>query len=398
MSFCDSLSLLPEDPILGIPKLFAADTRPHKVNLGVGSYKDSEGVSYVLDCVRDAESALLAKKMSKEYLPIEGNEQLAKQTELLIFGKQEVESLGKRLFTAQTVGGTGALYIGGKLLLQQHAHIYLPNVTWPNHHPLFSRLGMEVHAYPYYDIRSHQLIFDAMCSEIAQAPAGHAILLHSSCHNPTGLDPTPEQWKELSSIMKERHLIPFFDFAYQGFRGTIDEDAFPIRHFAAQGHEMLVAYSFAKNLGLYGERVGTLSIITQDQNSTQKAASHIKKIIRSHYSSPPRHGSDIVGHILSNEAMKATWIHELGNMRDRLQEMRHTLIAGLQAKDSHHDWSFLQGQRGFFSFCGLNESQVQRMIKDYAIYMPADGRINVGGLNGHNMDSVIDAIISVMHP
>jgi len=396
MSFCDSLSLLPEDPILGIPKLFAADPRPHKVNLGVGSYRDSEGVSYVLDCVRDAEAALLAKKMHKEYLPIEGDVQLAKLTEQLIFGKEGATPLGDRLLTVQTIGGTGALYVGGKLLFQQKAAMYLPDVTWPNHYPLFDRLGMEVHAYPYYNVKTHRIDVDAMYHEISQAPSGSAVLLHACCHNPTGMDPTLDQWKKLSAIMKQRQLIPFFDFAYQGFRSTIDDDASAIRYFASQGHEMLVAYSFAKNFGLYGERVGTLSIITQSQESTQKAASHIKKIIRSHYSSPPRHGSDLVCQILNNETMKTTWIHELGNMRDRLLEMRQTLIAGLQVKDSSYDWSFLHRQHGFFSFCGLNEKQVQRMMKDYAIYMPMDGRINVGGLNAHNMDVVIDAITDVM--
>lgn len=396
MSVFDSLELLPEDPILGIPKMFAADPRPNKVNLGIGTYKDAEGASYVLDCVRDAEAALLTRKMNKEYLAIEGDMQLAKLIGLLIFGTQEWESNERRLFTAQTIGGTGALYIGGKLLLQQHDAIYIPNATWPNHHPLFTRLGMQVHTYPYYDDHKHQIDFDKMCHEIALIPPGNAILLHPCCHNPTGIDPTQEQWKHLSALIKKQRLIPFFDFAYQGFRGTIDDDAFAIRYFASQGHEMLVAYSCAKNFGLYGERVGTLSIVTQDQGSIQKVASQVKKIIRSHYSSPPRHGADIVSLILNDEAMKKTWIHELGNMRDRLQEMRHTLIAGLQARNSFHDWTFLNRQRGFFSFCGLNERQVQRMIKDYAIYMPVDGRINVGGLNGHNMEYVIGAITDVV--
>lgn len=398
MAFFDSLPLLPDDPILSIPKIFGADPRPGKVNLGIGTYKDAEGASYTLDCVRDAESALATKKLSKEYLPIEGHSELLQLTKNLIFGKNILEKFSENISIVQTIGGTGALSLGGEFLSKKiNPVIYIPNSTWPNHKLVFNASGMEINHYRYFDDRSHQMDFDRMYQDISEMPAKSIILLHACCHNPTGIDPTNDQWMELSSLIKKQQLIPFFDFAYQGFKASIDDDAFAVRYFTSQGHELLVANSFAKNFGLYGERVGTLSFVTHSKESAQKILSQLKQLIRSNYSTPPRHGAEIISHILSNENLKKNWIAELGNMRDRLKEMRHTLIAGLQAKGSHHDWSFLSKQSGFFSFCSLNESQVHRLIKDYGIYMPANGRINVGGLNSHNMNYVIDALLDVTH-
>lgn len=399
MPFFDSLELLPDDPILSIPKFFTADPRPHKVNLGIGSYKDAEGAPYILDCVRDAEAALILEKPSKEYLPIEGSLQLLKLAKTLIFGKPLLESFNDQISIVQTIGGTGALHLGGQFLAQGICkNLYLPNTTWPNHKPVFARSGINIYHYHYYDERSHVVDFDWMCKDITEMPPGSAILLHACCHNPTGMDPTTDQWMELSSLIKKQKLFPFFDFAYQGFKSSPDEDAFAIRYFTSQGHELLVANSFAKNFGLYGERVGTLSVVTHNKDSALKVESQLKQIIRGCYSTPPRHGAEIISYILGNEDLKKIWSIELGNMRDRLKQMRHTLETGLQAKGNHCNWSFLNRQNGFFSFLGLNEGQVHRLIKDYAIYMPTNGRINVGGLNGHNMDYVIDAILDVTHP
>ena len=398
MSFFDSLELLPEDPILGIAKSFAADPRPCKVNLGIGSYKDSEGASYVLDCVRDAEADLVVKNLNKDYLPIDGSQQFLKLSENLIFGNTLHEQFSGGCFLTQTIGGTGALSLGGQLLSQNiNDNIYLPNTTWLNHQPLFAKNGFKIHQYNYYDHQSHQVDFPRISKEISEMPPGSIILLHACCHNPTGIDPSNEQWMELSSFIKKQKVIPFFDFAYQGFKKNIDEDAFPIRHFVSQGHELFVAYSFAKNFGLYGERVGLLAVVSQNKDNLQSIGSQLKKLIRNNYSSPPRRGVEIASHILASNVLKKEWINELANMRDRLNEMRHTLVTGLQAKGKHGDWTFLNRQHGFFSFCGLNESQVHRLKKDYAIYMPNNGRINVGGLNGHNIEYVIDAILDVVH-
>lgn len=394
MSLLDSIELYPEDPILGIPKAFAADPRSHKVNLGIGSYKDAEAKPYILDCVRDAEVAINLKINSKEYLPIEGCQSLLNLSKNLIYGNSTINS--ERIFFAQTIGGTGALSIGGQLLAKNMNNvIFLPNATWLNHKSIFNKSGFNIKYYRYYDERSHQMDFDKLCSEINEMPEKSTILLHACCQNPTGIDPTNDQWKELSALIKKQKIIPFFDFAYQGFKKSIEDDAFPIRYFVSQGHDLLVANSFAKNLGLYGERVGTLSLVTQTQEIAKKIGSQIKQLIRGNYSSPPRRGAEIVTEILSTDALKTTWIKELANMRDRLIEMRHTLVTGLQANGFHCDWSFLSNQKGFFSFCGLTQNQVHRLIEDYAIYLPLDGRINVAGLNGHNMDYVIDAIVEV---
>lgn len=396
MSFFDPLELLPEDPILSIPKFFMADPRPYKVNLGVGSYKDAEGASYVLECIKDAETDLALKKITKDYLPIEGDRQFLKLVEALIFGSPLLETFSGRIASVQTIGGTGALFLGGQFLSQSFSKtIYLPNATWSNHRLVCSKSGFQVNQYRYYDEKSHQLDFSNMCLDISKMPSGSTILLQPCCHNPTGIDPTEDQWKELSAIIKKKGLIPFFDFAYQGFKKSVDEDAFSVRYFVSQGHELLVANSFAKNFGLYSERIGTFSIMTENKENIPKIESHLKQLIRGNYSSPPRHGAEIIKHILSTEKLKKVWIIELANMRDRLKEMRHTLATDLQAKSRHLDWSFLNHQNGFFSFCGFNQIQVNRLIKDFAIYMPSNGRINVSGLNGHNMDYVIEAILAV---
>lgn len=396
MSFFESLTELPEDPIVHLPILFAADPRPNKVNLGVGSYKDSEGRPMVLVCVKEAEAALLKEKLNKEYLPIEGNSAFLQANTELIFGKGFADSYAGGHYAIQAVGGTAALRVGGEFLAQETSKtIFIPNPTWPNHKMVFKRSGLNVHTYAYYDERTHQLDFASMCSDISNMPPGSTILLHAGCHNPSGIDPSFKQWQELSSLLKKQRILPFFDFAYQGFVGTPEDDAQAIRYFAVQGHEMLVANSFSKNMGLYGERVGGLTVLAHHTDSIKKISSQLKQIVRANYSTPPLHGMQIVKTILQSAPLKAGWEEELGDMRLRLKEMRRTLLSGLEEKHSHKDWSFLNRQNGFFSFLGLTPEQVQRLNKEYAIYMPANGRINVAGLNPHNMDYVINALIAV---
>jgi aspartate/tyrosine/aromatic aminotransferase len=226
-------------------------------------------------------------------------------------------------------------------------------------------------------------------------PKNSVIILHAGCHNPTGVDPTHEQWKELSKLIKKRQLIPFFDMAYQGFDKSLTEDPFAITLFLQEGHEMLIANSFSKNLGLYGERVGGLILIAKDLKSKTHCMSHLKQIVRANYSSPPMHGMQIVKEILLNEELRSGWEEELGDMRLRLQEMRHNLLSALQDRDPTHDYSFMKPQKGFFSFLGLSKKQVASLLSDYAIYMPTSGRINVAGINGHNFNYIVDAIIAV---
>ena len=397
MSFFDKVDLLPADPILNLPVAFAADPRPNKINLGIGAYKDDSGNPLVLSCVRKAESQLFQNDLNKEYLPIEGDPSYLNESLKLIFGKDHPTLQLDTIFAAQTIGGTGALRIGCELLLQKISKaIYISQPTWPNHKALFSRTGMPVEAYPYYDPQSHSLDFSAMCAYIQQIPSGNAILLQASCHNPTGIDPTFEQWRELSKLVKTQKLIPFFDLAYQGFGIGIDEDANPVRYFAKEGHEMLVATSYSKNLGLYGERAGMLAVVTHSKEEVVKVASQIRQIIRSIYSSPPLHGARIVKTVLQSPQLKQEWLRELADMRGRIAQMRQDLVAGLLAKGADKSFNSLIQQSGIFSFCGLNQQQVHRLIQEKGIYMPSDGRINVAGLNKQNLDYIIESILSVL--
>lgn len=393
MSIFDSLETLPDDPILGLTVAFKSDPRPNKVNLGVGAYKDADGNPMVLNCVRKAELLLIDQDLNKEYPPISGGPEFVQDELELLYGK---ELLSERIFGAQTLGGTGALRVGGEFIANCISNpIYLSDPSWPNHKPIFTRSGLHTETYPYYDTIHNRLDFDGMCNAIKQMPERAIILLHAGCHNPSGMDPSFEQWKELSDLIKAQRVIPFFDFAYQGFAVDPETDARPIRYFVQEGHELLVAHSFSKNFGLYGERVGALSIVTADGELSKRVGSHIKQLIRGNYSMPPLQGQRIVKTILSDAKLKEEWHHELANMRVRIQEMRKAFVSGLQAKGGDHQFQFMKHQNGMFSFSGLVPSQVTRLQKEYGIYMPQNGRINVAGINAHNLEYVIDAITTV---
>jgi aspartate aminotransferase len=394
MSFFDSISQLPEDPILGIGPAFAADPRPNKVNLGIGSYKDADGMPYVLTAVKKAEALLLERSLSKDYLPIEGYAPFLEEVQRLIFGKGFPGAFDGRAFSLQTVGGTSALRVGGEFLSEESSKaIFIPNPSWSNHKRVFGKCGMMVHHYRYYDQTSHRIDFAGMCSDIELMPPGSTLLLHACCHNPTGVDLSMEQWEELSQLINKRKVIPFFDLAYQGFKGTVEEDASPIRLFVERGHELFVANSFSKNFGLYGERVGTLTLVTEHRDAAKRAASHLKLIVRGMYSNPPRHVGEIIYEILRSGPLRELWLSELAGMRDRMQAMRKKLVEGLAAHSDFKDWSFLLRQAGFFSFLGLDERQVRRLLEMHAVYMLAEGRINVSGLNARNIDTVVHAIV-----
>ena len=301
------------------------------------------------------------------------------------------------VFGAQTIGGTGALRVGGEFLAQQISKtIYLSNPTWPNHKPIFSRAGLKIESYPYYDQSHHRLNFAEMQRSIQEMPADSIVLLQASCHNPTGMDLSMDQWKELSKLIKKQKIMPFFDFAYQGFAQDIDEDAKAIRYFAKEGHEMLVATSYAKNFGIYGERAGFLAIVSKNKETAGKVGSQIKQIVRGNYSTPPLHAARIVATILKDPDLKKEWQDELDNMRLRVNEMRKALVEELLLRSKDKDFSFLKQQRGLFSFCGLDNSQVHQLREEKGIYMPSNGRINVAGLNWHNIEYVVNAIVSVL--
>lgn len=398
MSFFAPLSLLPEDPILGITASFNADPRPTKVNLGVGAYKDAESKPFVFNSVLKAEQFLFEQRLDKEYLPIDGDPLYIREILKLIFGQQSKALLSKRLIGLQALGGTGALRLGGDLCVKVGINaVYLPVPTWANHAPLFSTTGLQVEGYPYYDMHHHRFDFEAMCFAIQAMPKKSVILMQASCHNPTGMDPSQEQWKVLSSLIKEKGLLPFFDIAYQGFDRGVEEDVWAVRHFLEEGHEMICSYSCAKNFGLYGERAGLLAVALNNNAIQQSVGSHLKVMARTMYSNPPLHGARIVKTVLTDPLLKEEWLLELRYIRDRIKEMRVALIAGLQAHAKKRDFSFMLDQKGMFSFCGLDQDEVQQLRQEQGIYMLSNGRINVAGLNPRNINYVVDALLAVLN-
>lgn len=396
MSHFERVKLAPSDPILGLTIAFAKDVRKDKVNLGVGLYNTEDLRVPILESVKEAEALLLTEEMSKEYLPIDGDGLYLEQMGVLVFGKASWSAEKGRIASFQTVGGTGALKIGGTFLKEEADHpIWISTPSWPNHRGVFSHCGLKVENYPYYDTNNHQLDFDGMVSCLEKLEPGSIVLLHASCHNPTGLDPTIEQWELLCQLFKTKKLIPFFDFAYQGFGKGLEEDAGSIRSFLNSGLEFLLAVSNAKNFSLYGERTGCLFIVSESAKIAEKVSSRVKQMIRTNYSSPPMHGAKIVAHILNTPILRKKWETELAQMGLRILAMRELLVQKLKSISKNVDFSHMKEGNGMFGFTGLKPAQVEKIISEYGIYMPGDGRINVCGLNHDNIDAVVNAIIAV---
>lgn len=396
-SYFDSVVAAPEDPIMSLPIHFAEDPRPDKVNLGVGSYRTSEGKPYLLNSVRKAEEELLKKKLYKEYLPLEGDPTFVSESLKLIFG-ENIDA--DRIFAAQAVGGTGSLRLAADFLIQGISKkFFYPKETWSNHGPIFSAAGFKIKEYPYYNYKSHTVDFKKICAAVKKMPAHSALLLQASCHNPTGADLNKDQWKELSELIFEKEILPIFDVAYQGFGKDINEDVWPVRTFFQEGHEMLVCVSNSKNFGLYGERIGFFALVAKDSSLAKKSGTKIKHIIRITYSNPPMHGGQIIGTILSSPVLKKEWIEEIGNMRLRINSMREALTAGLEAKSDSPYYSYIRNQKGFFSLLGFTEEETLQLREKKGIFMPftgpIHGRINIAGLNTNNLNYVIDSILAM---
>lgn len=393
--FFDQIALLPPDPILGLPVAYAADPRKEKVNLGIGAYKTAEGLPLILNCVKKAEALLLEKETNKDYLPIDGDPLFVRSTLHLIFGNSPAFIERGGYFSAQTVGGASALRLGGEFLAKEVTrNIFISQPTWSNHKQIFERAGLIVGSYPYCSLNG-VLDFEGMLKAIENMPPRSAILLHASCHNPTGIDPSKDEWKILSEKIEKGGLIPFFDVAYQGFGKGIEEDVYPLRLFAEASHEMLVAYSYSKNLGLYGERIGSLTLVLKDNLFSEATGSQIKVLIRSSYSNPPLHGAKIAATILRTD-LRQEWFKELTNMRERVDEMRKTLASELAILYPEAPFSTIQKQVGLFCFIGISPHQVEELREKWAIYIPSNGRINLAGLNTQNLPYVAKALASVL--
>ncbi|MCG9651622.1 amino acid aminotransferase [Vibrio vulnificus] len=388
----------PADPILGLTEEFKKDPRAEKINLGVGIYKTEQGETPVLATVKKAEAALVETEKTKSYLTIEGTAEYALAVQKLLFGADAELINAQRAKTAQAPGGTGALRVAGEFIKRQlgDVKIWISNPTWANHHGVFRAAGLETVEYAYYNPETKDKDFAAMLADLEKASAGDVVLLHGCCHNPTGIDPTAQEWEALAKLVADKGLLPLFDFAYQGFAKGVEEDAQGLRTFAKFNKEILVASSFSKNFGLYNERVGAFTLVAESQEIAETAFSQVKAIIRSIYSNPPAHGSAVVTHILNDAALRAEWEAEVAEMRDRIQEMRELFVVTLKEEGVAADFSFIERQNGMFSFSGLNKDQVARLKEEFAIYIVGSGRISVAGMTKSNMGPLCKAIAAVL--
>lgn len=394
----ESISAAPPDAILGLTEAYKSDPNPDKINLGVGVFQDDRGNTPVLSSVKRAEAMLLEAENTKSYLPISGSPAYADGVQDLLFGGDHLFVRDQRVRTAHTPGGTGGLRVGGDFLkfARPEAAVWVSSPTWANHKAVFSAAGLPVREYPYFDADGMGLDFDGMIGALEKVPAGDVVLLHVCCHNPTGVDPSPDQWRQIADVAESAGWFPFFDFAYQGFDTSVEADRAPLELFADRGLEFLVAASCSKNFGLYSERTGSVSVVAGDAKSASAAFSHVKRIIRANYSNPPRHGAAIVEVILGNPELRAEWTAELDAMRNRIRDLRSRFVIGLQSRGVDRDFSFISRQSGMFSFSGLNAEQVQTLRDEYSIYMVGSGRINVAGVNPANLDPLCDAIAAVL--
>jgi aspartate aminotransferase/aromatic-amino-acid transaminase len=361
-------------------------------------YKDEQGQTPTLSSVRKAEQKVLEANAGKAYLPISGAPEFAAATQQLIFGAGHPVLRDARAQTAHTPGGTGALRVGADFIKQRYpnARIWVSDPTWENHVKVFNAAGLETKAYPYYDATTKGLGFEAMTAALSRVPKGDVVLLHACCHNPSGVDPSFEQWQRIAAITEQQGFLPFFDFAYQGFGDGVDPDAKAVRYFAERFPELLLASSYSKNFGLYNERVGACTLIAANKQGAETAFGHVKGAVRANYSNPPSHGGAVVTTILNDAGLRAEWEGELTAMCGRIHAMRELLVKQLSAAGIMQDFSFITRQKGMFSFSGLNRAQVDQLRERFAVYIVGSGRINVAGLTPQNVGPLCKAIAAVV--
>jgi len=398
-SWFSHVELGPPDPILGVTEAFKRDTNPKKINLGVGAYRDDEGKPFALPSVRKAEQIIYDKKMDHEYTTIAGIAEFCDAAIKLALGDgNEAIKSGKNA-TVQGISGTGALRIGSAFLQKFHNGpkvVWAPSPTWGNHGNIVRHAGMEMKQYRYYDKNTCGLDMPGLLEDVSKIPEGSIILLHACAHNPTGVDPKPQQWEELSQLVKKKRLYPFFDMAYQGFAsGDIDRDAFPVRQFLKDGHQLCLAQSFAKNMGLYGERVGAFTIIGENPDEAKRIMSQLKILIRPMISNPPIYGARLAHLILTTPELRKQWLADVKTMADRIITMRTKLRDLLAKEGSKKNWQHITDQIGMFCFTGMTEPQVEKITKDFSIYLTKDGRISMAGISSHNVGYLAKAMHEV---
>ncbi|MDR8364249.1 amino acid aminotransferase [Pseudomonas sp. JL3] len=398
MSLFSAVEMAPRDPILGLNEAFNADTRTNKVNLGVGVYCDEQGRIPLLRAVVEAETIRAAQHVSRGYLPIDGIAAYDQAVQKLLFGNDSPLIAAGRVITTQAVGGTGALKIGADFLKQllPNAVVAISDPSWENHRALFETAGFPVQNYRYYDAATHDVNRAGLLEDLNALPSGSIVVLHACCHNPTGVDLSPEDWKNVLEVVKAKGHVPFLDMAYQGFGDGIDEDAAAVRLFAESDLTFFVSSSFSKSFSLYGERVGALSIVSDSKEESARVLSQVKRVIRTNYSNPPTHGASIVAAVLNSPVLRAQWEEELAEMRLRIRGMRIQMVDLLAKNAPQRDFSFVGRQRGMFSYSGLTVEQVTRLRNEFGIYALDTGRICVAALNQSNIDAVTKAIVQVI--
>ena len=392
----ESLSALPADAILKLIAEHDADSRPTKVDLGVGVYRDEDGNTPIPSAVKKAEQYLFETQRTKAYLGSAGDAVFNAEMQRMAFGDDWSSS--DRITTVQTPGGSGSLRIAAALLLRARpdARIWVSDPTWNNHVPLLGGAGLKLESYPYYDAGSNRLRIDDLLAALDDIPVGDVVLFHGCCHNPTGMDPDRGQWDEIAAVIASRRLVPFVDIAYQGLAAGIEEDRYPIERLAADAEEMLVSTSCSKNFALYRDRVGTLSVISKDAGASAIVRSQVLQIVRTMYSVPPDHGAAVVSHILRDESLREEWLTELAAMRNRLKSVRGKLVDALASRADGRNFSHIAEANGMFCFLGVSANQVQRLKQEFGVYMVDSGRINVAGITDENVDYLADSIAAVV--
>ncbi|KAL8130089.1 hypothetical protein V2J09_019244 [Rumex salicifolius] len=387
----------PKDPILGVTEAFLADPSPSKVNVGVGAYRDDDGKPVVLECVREAE-ARIAGNLNMEYLPMGGSNKMVDETLKLAYGENSEFIKDKRIAAVQALSGTGACRLFADFQKRFHpdSEIYIPVPTWSNHHNIWRDARVSQKTYHYYHPESRGLHFSAMMDDIKNAPNGSVFLLHACAHNPTGVDPTEEQWREISQLFKVKGHFPFFDMAYQGFAsGDPEKDAKSIRIFLEDGHYIGISQSYAKNMGLYGQRVGCVSLLCDDEKQAVAVKSQLQQLARPMYSNPPVHGALLVSIILTDPNLKSIWLKEVKGMADRIIGVRTALRENLENLGSPLSWEHITKQIGMFCYSGMTPEQVDRLTKEFHIYLTRNGRISMAGVTTKNVEYLANAIHEV---
>ncbi len=392
----EALPAAPVDPIFGLMEAYQADSRPDRINLTVGIYKDEHGKTPVLDCVRHAQAMLHESETSKSYAPIPGDPGFGREARALLFRPEHPLVDDGRAFTAHCAGGTGALRIAGEYLRVMHpgARLWLSRPTWANHRGVFGEVGLELPTYAWLDEAGTGLDMAGLTADLADVRAGDVVLLHGCCHNPTGVDPTLEQWRTIGQLLVDAGAVPLVDFAYQGFGAGLNEDAAGLRALVEQVPEILICSSYSKNFGMYNERVGALTIVTPSPEAAAKVAGHVKLRIRRTWSNPPARGAATVSTILQDTELRALWQVELSTMRQRINGMRADFVAGLKAHGID-GYDFIERQHGMFGLTGWTPEQVDRLRVEHGVYALRSGRVNFAGMTAQNLPRLCAAVAEV---